>query len=190
MGFKYFLNKEIEEVKIAKGEKNGNILEKKLAEGNKKSGLKHLQELSLKVKRDKYPNIPDHAASIPKYSETTANGTTRCVIDFLKFTGNQAERINTTGRYIDNRKTITDVIGQKKVIGSGKWIPTTGTKGSADISATIKGRSVKIEIKTTDRQSEAQKEYQRQVESAGGIYIIVRSFQEFYNWYMKGGYNE
>nr|HMP31833.1 hypothetical protein [Saprospiraceae bacterium] len=57
------------------------------------------------------------------------------------------------------------------------------------ISATIKGRSIKIEIKcaaTGDRyQSEDQKNYQSMIESAGGIYIIVKDFQGFYDWYLK-----
>jgi hypothetical protein len=42
-----------------------------------------------------------------------------------------------------------------------QWTKGTSTAGSADISATIKGRSVKIEVKIgKDRQSEAQKKYQ------------------------------
>jgi hypothetical protein len=161
-------------------------------DGNKDNtpALQKLKILAVEHKRMKYPNLPDHAIPITKYKDNTANGLTRCVIDFLKFNGQQAERISTTGRYIDNRRTITDVIGYKKVIGSGKWIPTSGKKGSADISATIYGISVKIEIKTTDRQSPAQKKYQQQVERAGGIYLIVRRFEDFYKWFQaleKGG---
>ncbi len=56
-------------------------------------------------------------------------------------------------------------------------------KGTADISATINGRSVKIEIKMKDKQSEVQREYQRRIEAAGGVYLIVRSFAEFMTWY-------
>ena len=71
--------------------------------------------------------------------------------------------------------------------GVTKMIPGSSTKGTADISATIKGRSVKIEVKcaaTGDRyQSDDQKAYQKAVESAGGVYIIVRDFESFYNWY-------
>ena len=66
----------------------------------------------------------------------------------------------------------------------GKWTPGQSTKGTADISATIRGRSVKIEIKwKNDRQSDVQKEYQASIERAGGVYIIVRTFDDFVEWY-------
>jgi hypothetical protein len=64
-----------------------------------------------------------------------------------------------------------------------KWIPGSGTKGTADISATIWGKSVKIEAKMKDRQSEDQKKYQAQIERAGGLYWLVRSFKEFLTLY-------
>ena len=58
------------------------------------------------------------------------------------------------------------------------------TKGSADISATIQGKSVKIEIKWgNDRQSPAQVKYQSEIEKAGGIYVIVHTYDQFYGWY-------
>lgn len=85
---------------------------------------------------------------------------------------------------MDTRKTFTDVIGRTRIVGSTKWIPGTGSNGTADISATINGRSVKIEVKVErDRQSEAQRLYQACIEQAGGIYLIVRSFEQFYEWY-------
>jgi len=70
-----------------------------------------------------------------------------------------------------------------KVIGV-TWTRGTSTAGSADISATIKGRSVKIEVKIgKDRQSDAQKRYQEMIERAGGIYIIAKDFDSFVEWY-------
>jgi hypothetical protein len=84
---------------------------------------------------------------------------------------------------MDRSQTFEDVTGKVRTIGTGQWIPTSGMKGTADISATINGRSVKIEIKMKDKQSEVQREYQRRIEAAGGIYLIVRSFAEFYDWY-------
>jgi hypothetical protein len=65
-----------------------------------------------------------------------------------------------------------------------QWIPGAGTKGTADISATIQGRSVKVEVKIgNDRQSEYQKQYQESVERCGGIYFIACTFEQFYQWY-------
>ena len=76
-------------------------------------------------------------------------------------------------------------MGRTRKIGSGKWIPTSGQKGTADISAVIRGNAVKIEVKMKDKQSEAQKKYQQQVEQAGGTYQIVRSFSEFFEFFTR-----
>jgi hypothetical protein len=102
------------------------------------------------------------------------------VIDLINYEGYQAERISTQGTYVEGAKI---KVGENERQLKGKYIPTQGTKGSADISATIRGRSVKIEIKQKDKQSEVQKQYQESIERAGGIYIIVRSFDEFVEWF-------
>lgn len=116
-------------------------------------------------------------------TDTTANGLTACIIDFLRWSGWQAERINTTG-LAREKFTIDPHTGRRiKSIGV-TWTPTTGNKGSADISATIAGRSVKIEVKVgKDRQSDAQRAYEQAVTSAGGVYIIARDFAGFLEWY-------
>ena len=145
--------------------------------------MKELIDIAEKAQRRKYPTVPNHALPKIKYSDKTANGLTKCIIDFLRLQGWQAERISTTGRYLDQSQTYVDVLGHHRVIGTGKWIPTSGQKGSADISATIGGCSVKIEVKMKDKQSEAQMDYQRQVESAGGTYLVVRSWKDFIKWY-------
>lgn len=143
-----------------------------------------MQSLHYAKMREQYPSMPEHGMPVKKYNDNSANALTKCIIDFLTFSGFQAERINTMGRYVDNSKTVTDVLGNNRKIGSGKYIKGTGTKGSADISATIKGRSVKIEVKYgKDRQSEYQKKYQEDIEKAGGIYIIARDFDTFKEWY-------
>jgi hypothetical protein len=151
-----------------------------------KLNKKRLVDLKVGELRASHPTFPEHALPQPKYSDKTANGLTKCVIDFLKLSGWQAERISNTGRFIvDNQK----LIGSQSVYGktkgtSGKYIKGTGTNGTADISATIKGLSVKIEIKIgADRQSQAQKDYEQAILKAGGIYIIVKTFDEFIQWY-------
>ena len=146
--------------------------------------IDHLKALRLAKTKAQYPNVPDIALPKIEYNPNSANGLTKCILDFLNLSGHQAERINTMGRMLDNRKTYTDVIGRTKTIGSTKYIPTTGTKGSADISATIKGKSVKIEVKYgKDRQSKNQKAYQEQIENAGGYYYIAKDFDSFYDWF-------
>lgn len=149
----------------------------------KKDNLKPLKDLLMKENKTRYPNLPEYARAIPKFKETTANDLTKSIIKFLQLSGWQAERISVTGRYIDNSKIVTDCIGRQRKIGTGKWIKPAMTVGTADISSIIKGRSVKIEIKMKDKQSIEQIEYQKQVERAGGIYIIVHNFDEFHEFY-------
>lgn len=149
-----------------------------------KQNKQRLESLYRIYSKQRWPTAPDHIRPVPKWSEKNANELTKTVIDFLQLSGMQAERISNEGRVIDNRKTVTDVLGQRRTVGSVKRIKSSMTKGTADISATIFGRSVKIEIKYgKDRQSEAQKKYQADIERAGGIYIIVKEFDKFVEWY-------
>ena len=57
--------------------------------------------------------------------------------------------------------------------------------GFSDIQATMFGRACYLELKRKykngkDRQSEAQKKFQKQVEEAMALYIIFESFEDFY----------
>jgi hypothetical protein len=133
-----------------------------------------------------HPLIPEKARVKRKFDDRTANGLTKAIIFFLRMKGHQAERINTMGHPIDTRRTVTDVVGITRRVGSITWVKSSSTRGSADISATINGRSVKIEVKVgKDKQSQAQKEYQRTVEQAGGLYVIAKDFESFVEWYYK-----
>lgn len=143
--------------------------------------LKDLQKLKQSIDAKKYPNMPIDYIPLYKYTDKNANGLTRCIIDCLTMLGHQAERISTTGRKIGKIETYTNTLGFVKQMGSEKWIKGSGTKGSADISATIKGRSVKIEVKIgKDRMFEDQYKYKESVENAGGIYIIAKDFESFF----------
>jgi len=146
--------------------------------------LEQLKQLKLdQLKRD-YPNVPDYAIPLPKYSDNSANALTKCVVEYILLTGNFAERTGNEGRVIDGRKTYTDTLGQRKTIGEVKRIPSSGTKGTSDIKAVVNGRMVAIEIKYgNDKQSPAQKRYQEMIERSGGVYLIVRDFDSFHEWY-------
>ena len=147
------------------------------------NALKLLNELAWNKLRAN-SSMPDYAIPKPKYTDNSANALTKSIIAWIELNGYQAERINNTGRYVDNKKTVKNIMGQSITIGSGQYIPGTGTKGTADISATIKGKSIKIEVKYgKDRQSEAQKEYQATIERSGGVYFIAKTFDDFYNFY-------
>ena len=138
--------------------------------------------MALEQNKVKYPSIPDYARVCYNYSDKTANGLTRCIIDFLKLSGHYAERINTTGIYREG-KTFKDVVGFTRIT-PGMWTPGGATPGSSDISAVIHGKAVKVEVKIgKDRMSEAQVKYKEKVEAAGAVYYVARSFTEFYEWY-------
>ena len=145
-----------------------------------------LKDLLLEQSRRKHPHLPEHARSVKIPSDTTANGLTRCIIMYINAIGGFAERINTMGRIIDKTKTVTDVVGRQRTIGSMQYIPTSGVRGSADISAQFMGKSYKVEVKIgKDRQSIHQKAYQEAIERTGGVYLLVRSFEDFLTQWMR-----
>jgi hypothetical protein len=136
-----------------------------------------LHELKLQRYAITHPNYPQDYIPKTMYKDSTANGLTRAICDYINYNGYQAERINTMGTAREKKTTAGKVIGVT-------WTKGTSTAGSADISATIKGRSVKIEVKIgKDRQSDAQKRYQENIEKAGGTYIIAKDFDSFVEWY-------
>ena len=146
-----------------------------------------LEKMATNAYYEKYGEVrPEYRINKQFKGLNKANGLTKAIIAYIKLTGGQAERVSVEGRVIDQRQTYTDVLGHKRQIGSIKRIKSSMTRGSADISATIGGRSVKIEVKIgTDRQSDAQKQYQADVERAGGVYYIARTFDEFYEWHRE-----
>jgi hypothetical protein len=146
--------------------------------------LEHLKSLSLEANRQKYPNFPEHARPVEKYSDKTANGLTKCILHWLKFNGWHAERINTMGTPKDNRQIVTDVLGRQRQIGSIEWRRTTATKGSSDIHAFKKGLALYVEVKIGyDRISPAQLAFAESVETAGAFYYIAGNFNDFYDYY-------
>jgi hypothetical protein len=69
-----------------------------------------------------------------------------------------------------------------------EWIGSGMKKGIADLQGSIKGRAVAIELKRKykrgkDRMSAAQIEFKERQERDGGIYVVVSSFEDFYEWY-------
>lgn len=146
------------------------------------NALKELETVRLKASKERYPNVPDHCRAGKKFTDKTANGLTNCVLKWLELNNCWATRINTTGRYLQGEQ-YTDVLGHRKQL-PGKWIPGTTKHGTADIHAIINGRHVSIEVKIgRDRMSEAQHKTKTAIEQSGGIYWVVRSFDEFLSQY-------
>lgn len=114
-----------------------------------------------------YPN-----SKPPRYNDENANGLTRCIVDYINLKGYQSERILCMGAPIP--------------VGNGTYRmgKTSMDKGTADISATIRGISVKIEVKIgRDKLSSFQIAYGERVRQAGGIYYVAKDFGSFYNWF-------
>lgn len=154
--------------------------------------LDHLRQLILEEQRLKYPTIPDRMLRVNIYGTDKAEKREKKRIEkFLNLIGNaRCNIIENRGQRIDNRKTVTDTIGRQKVIGSVHYIGSGMRNGIADMMAVINGRAYDIELKRIykkgkDRQSEDQKEEQQRMESAGGTYLIVSSFDDFYEWFQK-----
>jgi hypothetical protein len=149
-----------------------------------KQSKKRLFDLAIEKSKRRAPTMPDAARPVKKYTDKKANGLTTCIIDFINNSGYQAERISVTGRYRDTSITFTDVCGFTRRVGTGTYIKSSMKKGSADISATIKGKSVKIEVKIgADKMSSAQFEYQAAIQKAGGIYYVAKDFDSFLSWF-------
>lgn len=116
------------------------------------------------------------------------------VIDFLEWNGHEANRIDTKGTAVIDKKAKPkyDIVSGK-VTHSTKvnFIPTNTKKGTEDISARLVhpkhpfGVPWAIEIKINDSQSDKQKEREHELKSKGLWYDIVRNFDDFYELYLS-----
>ena len=148
--------------------------------------LKQLKEQQLRQRYNRTPDEWTKFAHQAKFSDKNEKELERCIIEYGKIEGFQAERDKVKPNRIDNRIKYVDSVGFVKQIGRITWTKSSMQAGSADLSLTIRGRSVKVEIKIgKDTQKKAQKEYQRQIEAAGGQYWIIKTFQEFYDRYQE-----
>lgn len=129
-----------------------------------------------------YPASSKDFGTLPvKYPDTTkSNGLTNMILNYLKWNGWRATRINTMGRLIDAPEKQESGIS----LITKKYIHSSTRKGTADISATIKGRSVMIEVKVgRDKPSQYQLDEQKREQDAGGYYFFVHNPEEFLQYY-------
>ena len=98
---------------------------------------------------------------------STSNGLQQAIIKFLLWNGHRATRVSSAGRMI-----------------KGKYIPGSTRKGASDISATVYGKSLMLEIKIgADTPSDHQLREQELEQKAGGVYEFVKTFEEFLKIY-------
>lgn len=141
--------------------------------GEKIAYLKSDAVKDLEILCDQYRKQRNAAAKKKYYSDKTAPELEKCIINYTFLKGYHAEKIQSMGRTIFKGQPI--------------YVRNSNTTGQADLSLIIKGKAVKVEVKckwTKDRyQNAAQKRYQKNVERAGGIYVIIRDFAQFQIWF-------
>lgn len=134
----------------------------------------HLHKLHWEYHHKNYPGVPGYAIPKATYKLNTTNGMTKGIVDFIRFSGGYAERVNRMGFKTKTKQ------------GKEIWVSGGGTNGTADISAIWNGRALRIEVKcaaTHDRIRPDQIRYAEKVERAGAIYFVAKTFDEFYEWF-------
>lgn len=134
---------------------------------------------------------PRLVASPKPFNLTKTNDLERAVCRWFELKGYKAERVKVQGRLIGSDVvTYNTITGKRQTIDKAKYVPSTGAKGTADISVTCRNKegavmSLRIEVKngyTNDRVRPDQIKYKQQHEASGGTYIIIHYFSEFIEW--------
>ena len=129
----------------------------------KSDSIRELERLHYERKRLKYPDNPYLINR--QFSDKSANDLTRAIVAWLELHGHFAGRVNVTGTY--NHKL-------------QKYIYSGSCKGMSDVTSVINGRHVSVEIKYgKDRMRPDQLKVKQEIEKAGGIYLVVKSFDDF-----------
>jgi hypothetical protein len=132
----------------------------------KPDSVKELERMADQEARRLHPTCPALAPRL--YRDDTPNTLTNCIVQYITLSGGFASRISNQGTY--NKKL-------------RRYIRSTSRKGLSDIMATFRGLSLNIEVKVgKDRQSDAQKRIESEVNAAGGLYYLARNFSEFKSW--------
>jgi len=105
----------------------------------------------------------------------------KLIQEYLTLIGFQCSNIKTTGTFIQDKKQVIDVVGFVRTVDNSKWVKGNSTTGVADLVATIYGLKLDIEIKFSkgDSQKDSQIKYEKAVIGANGIYIIVKTGDDF-----------
>lgn len=149
--------------------------------------LDHLRQLIRDDLKRKHPNVPEHALAVNTFDNAKPEKREKKRIEkFLELMPQcTGAIIENRGQRIDRRKINIDAAGFVREIGSVEWIGSGMKRGISDLKAVIQGKAVDIELKRRykkgkDSQSEHQKAEEVRITEAGGIYMIVESFNDFY----------
>lgn len=112
-----------------------------------------------------------HDMIVKPYRDKTANDLTKAIIDFITFSGGDANRINCQGQV-------------RKINGRMVWTHGNTRRGTADIHAIFRGHHISIEIKIgNDKQSPDQIKEAERITKAGGLYYVAKNMQSFLEWW-------
>ena len=130
--------------------------------------LKELSKLANELKAQKHCDLPPFALVKKVFKDKTANELTKTIIwDMYWVREGLAYRIN-NGAVFDKKRQVYRKGVQRK--------------GIPDIIGIINGRFIGIEVKIgADRQSADQKEIEKEIKEAGGVYFIVKSYDDYLN---------
>ena len=153
--------------------------------------LQHLRQLIKEESERKHPTLPAHVRVINTFNAVPNKETKQLkrIEKYLNVVGNAKGNIVTNkGVMMPNGVKKYDFRTGVQTQGHMKFRPSTVQNGTSDVVSIIDGRAVSIELKRVykngkDRQSDVQKVYQKEVEDAGGLYVIVESFEHFYDWF-------
>lgn len=132
---------------------------------SKSDEIKELERLYHKLKISK-SSMPHHTIPYTRFSDKDTKGLTNSIVAYCSIKNIHIERVANIGRMY-----------------KGKWVPGSGMNGTADLHAIYSGRAIKIEVKckyTKDQMRPAQVKYQERVNKAGGIYVVITEFKDFY----------
>lgn len=134
-----------------------------------------LKKMKLDSIKDKAPGFFElsggYEMKVKPYSDKNANSLTTAIIDFIIFSGGDANRINTQGQL-------------RKIRGEMKWTHGSTRRGTADVHAIFQGRHISIEIKIgNDKQSDDQIKEAERVRKAGGLYFVAKNMHSFLEWW-------
>lgn len=123
-----------------------------------------------------------YSMKVNPYKDTTANGLTKCIVDYINFSGGCANRINTQGQV--RKEKVQLAFGNVRELV--RFTPSTTNRGTADVHAVFKGRHISIEVKIgRDQLSEHQEKEQHRITAAGGLYYVARDMESFIEWYKQ-----
>jgi hypothetical protein len=148
------------------------VKKKPKAPYRKPDAVKALEAMAYANDAAMHPSIkPEHLAP-RRYRDDTANGLTQCVVAFAKLQGCFASRLNSTGVYDAKLK---------------KYRFTTQRRGLPDVLITGRdGQSIFCELKVgKDKMSLHQERIRDEQRQAGGIYMTINSFTQFYEWWSE-----